>query len=158
MDEMMRKQSENSEVMKKEIIQMKESAAEKQGLHEAEMNRVMNDISKLCNTQEKNQERIRKAMQETVSITEQRRAEGESNMMNVLQEMAASIKGLNGKVDATTTGVDQMITRVGKLEHNKIVTNTRQAHISDRLRQTDLRYKMPDHLETMNDDEGDMET
>ena len=157
MDEMMRKQSENNEIMKKEILQMQESAVEKQGLHEAEMNRVMGDINKLCKKQEENQERIRRAMQETANITEQRRAAGENNMMQVLQEMAASIKGLNGKADATTRGVDQMITRVGKLERNEAVTNSMQENISDHLRQTDMSYKMPDHLETTNDDEGGMQ-
>ena len=118
---------------------MQESAEEKQGLHGTEMNRLMGDINKLCKQQEENQERIRRAMQETANITEQRRAAGKNNMMQVLQEMAASINRLNGKADATTRGVDQMITRVGKLERNEAVTNSMQANISDHLRQTDLR-------------------
>ena len=158
MDEMMRKQSEDNEIMKQEILKMQESAEEKQGLHEAEMNRLMGDINKLCKKQEENQEGIKRAMQETANITEQRRAAGENNMMQVLHEMAASIKGMNEKADATTRGVGQMMTRVGKLENNEEVTNTMQANISDHLRQTDRRYKMPDHLETTNDDEGDTQT
>ena len=158
MDEMMRKQSENNEIVKKEILQKQESAEEKQGLHEAEMNKVMGDINKLCKKQEENQERIRRAMQETANITEQRRAACEYNMMQVLHEMAASIKRLNGKADATTRGVGQMMIRVGKLEHNEEVTHSMQANISDHLRQTDTSYKIPDHLETKNDNEGDMQT
>ena len=158
MDEVLRKQTENGEELKKEILQMKEEAAEKQGLHETEMNRVMSDISKLCEKQEENQRRIGKAMQETASITEQRRAEGVNTMMNVLLGMAADIKRNGEKADATTRGVDKMLTRVEKLERNDMVTNSMQASISDHLRQTDLRYKMPEHLETMSDDGEGMET